>query len=144
MANLNPAAIDANGVYQPNTPIYGTPNCDFECDIFSFDRNIKTPYMENYNLNIQHQISSKVALQVGYVGSQGHRLFRFFDINQPRQATMTAMETLGQLPAQPVASIAFWISPLPATLVFRPARSTFFRKTPPVIPTTTRSRPACA
>src|SRR5271170_1097086 len=29
-------------------PIYGTPSCgSVECDIFGFDRNIKTPYMEN-------------------------------------------------------------------------------------------------
>ncbi|MGA7908233.1 MAG: hypothetical protein WCA16_12570, partial [Candidatus Sulfotelmatobacter sp.] len=90
MANVNPAAIDGNGLYIPNTPFYGVPNCGVECDIFSFDRNIKTPYMENYNLNIQHQFSSKVSMQIGYVGSQGHRLFRFFDINQPSQATITA------------------------------------------------------
>ena len=60
------------------------PTCvSFECDVFVFDRNIKTPYMENYNLNIQQQMGSKAVLQVGYVGSQGHRLWRFFDINQP-------------------------------------------------------------
>lgn len=98
MANANPAAFDVNGVYIKDAPIYGTPGCGVECDIFSFDRNIKTPYMENYNINIQHQFSSKIALQVGYVGSQGHRLFRFLDINQPSQATITACD-LGQLPA---------------------------------------------
>jgi hypothetical protein len=92
MANINPNAVDANGVYIPNTPLYGTPGCTVECDIFSFDRNIKTPYMENYNVNIQHQFSSKVSLQVGYVGSQGHRLFRFFDLNQPSNATVTACD----------------------------------------------------
>src|SRR5207245_4226406 len=74
------------------TPLYGTSNCNFECDIFSFDRNIKTPYIENYNLNLQQQLASKVVLQVGYVGSQGHRLFRFFDLNQPNQATITASD----------------------------------------------------
>ncbi len=92
MANLNPAAVNGAGVYQQGVPLYGTPGCNVECDIFSFDHNIKTPYMENYNLNIQQQISSKVALQIGYVGSQGHRLFRFFDINQPSQATITATD----------------------------------------------------
>jgi hypothetical protein len=93
MANLNPAAINGNGVYQQGVPLYGTPGCGVECDIFSFDRNIKTPYMENYNLNFQQQIGSKVALQIGYVGSQGHRLFRFFDLNQPSQATITAADS---------------------------------------------------
>ena len=92
MANINPAAIDASGAYIPDTPLYGTPGCTVECDIFSFDRNIKTPYMENYNLNFQQQLSSKVVLQVGYVGSQGHRLFRFFDLNQPSQAAITAAD----------------------------------------------------
>ena len=98
MANVNPAAIDANGVYIPNIPIYGAPGCGVECDIFSFDRNIKTPYMENYNFNIQHQFSSTMSLQVGYVGSQGHRLFRFFDINQPSQQAIWAADCPGVAP----------------------------------------------
>jgi hypothetical protein len=84
------------GTFQPGIPIYDAPACGgpnfLECDIFAFDRNIKTPYMENYNLNIQQQITSKVSVQVGYVGSQGHRLFRFFDINQPTQAQITAAD----------------------------------------------------
>jgi Carboxypeptidase regulatory-like domain/TonB dependent receptor len=92
MARLNPSAVNSAGVYIPGTPLYGVPDCTFECDIFSFDRNIKTPYLENYNLNIQQQISNKVMLQVGYVGSQGHRLFRFLDISQPSQATITAAD----------------------------------------------------
>ncbi len=92
MANANPAAFTPGGVYIPGTPIYGTPGCTVECDTFSFDRNIRTPYIENYNLNLQQQITNKISLQVGYVGSQGHRLFRFFDLNQPSQATITAAD----------------------------------------------------
>jgi len=92
MANLNPAAVNGAGAYIPGQPLYGTPNCNFECDIFSFDRNIKTPYIENYNVNLQQQFGAHAALQVGYVGSQGHRLFRFFDINQPNQATINAAD----------------------------------------------------
>ena len=74
-------------------PIYTNTGCSPECDIFAVDRHIKTPYMENYNLNFQQQISDKVVLQLGYVGSQGHRLFRFYDINQPTQAAITAADT---------------------------------------------------
>ena len=74
-------------------PVYGTVRLQFaECDIFAVDPHIKTPYMENYNLNIQQQLTSKTTLQVGYVGSQGHRLFRFYDINQPNQAAITAAD----------------------------------------------------
>ncbi len=74
-------------------PVYGSPSCaSVECDVFGFDRNIKIPYMENYNLNIEQQISKNIVLQLGYVGSQGHRLFRFVDLNQPTQAAITASD----------------------------------------------------
>ena len=74
-------------------PVYTPSDCQSqECDIFAVDRHIKTPYMENYNLNIQQQITNKTVLQLGYVGSQGHRLFRFYDINQPTQAAITASD----------------------------------------------------
>jgi hypothetical protein len=69
-----------------------TTTCNLECDTFGFDRNIKTPYMENYNLNIQQQIMNKVAIQGGYVGSHGHRLWRFFDLSQPSNATVDAYD----------------------------------------------------
>jgi hypothetical protein len=74
-------------------PVYAaTTTCGYECDAFGFDRNIKSPYMENYNLNIQQQISSKAVIQIGYVGSQGHRLWRFFDISQPSEAQINAAD----------------------------------------------------
>jgi hypothetical protein len=87
------SAAAITGPLAPGVPVFGNETaCNFECDAFAFDRNIKTPYMENYNLNIQRQINKNVALEVGYVGSQGHRLWRFFDLNQPSQATITASD----------------------------------------------------
>lgn len=77
-------------------PVYdtgGLAGCQLkECDSFTVDRHIRTPYMENYNVNLQHQFGRAVAVQIGYVGSQGHRLFRFRDLNQPGQATITAAD----------------------------------------------------
>ena len=97
--NLNIVPSTINGTLSPGVPIYNAPSClSFECDVFAFARNIKTPYMENYNLNFQQQLSSKAVLQLGYVGSQGHRLWRFFDLNQPSVATINACD-LGLLPA---------------------------------------------
>jgi hypothetical protein len=94
--NIGPFPIipaGVTGTIASGVPVYGTPSCSsVECDVFAFDRNIKTPYMENYNLNIEQQVSRKVMVQVGYVGSQGHRLFRFVDLNQPDQATITATD----------------------------------------------------
>ena len=42
-----------------------------------------TPYVQNWNLNIEQQLSQSVALQVGYVGSKGTSLARLLDANQP-------------------------------------------------------------
>lgn len=81
------------GPIAAGSPLFAASSgCSFECDVFSFDRNIKMPYMENYNLNLQQQLSSKTVLQIGYVGSQGHRLWRFFDLSQPSQAQITASD----------------------------------------------------
>jgi hypothetical protein len=92
--NFGPDPINAASAtgaqIQPNVPVYGQVGCSPECDIFAVDPRMKTPYMENYNINIQRQLTNKTTLQVGYVGSQGHRLFRFYDINQPTQAAITA------------------------------------------------------
>jgi len=51
-------------------------------NLFATDQHLPTPYMLNYNLNLQQQIGSGVVFQIGYVGSEGHHLFRFRDINQ--------------------------------------------------------------
>jgi hypothetical protein len=81
------------GVIQSGVPVFDASGCgNLECDAFVVDRHIRTPYMENYNLNLQQQFGSKVALLIGYVGSQGHHLFRFVDLNQPSQAAITASD----------------------------------------------------
>jgi hypothetical protein len=94
--NYGPAPINAASAtgdpILPGVPVYGEVGCSPECDIFAVDPRMKTPYMENYNINIQQQLTNKTTLQIGYVGSQGHRLFRFYDINQPNQAAITAAD----------------------------------------------------
>ncbi|HEX6503362.1 MAG TPA: TonB-dependent receptor [Terriglobales bacterium] len=95
--NVGPAPILSTGAnggpIAAGSPLFAASSgCSFECDVFSFDRNIKMPYMENYNLNLQQQLSSKTVIQIGYVGSQGHRLWRFFDLSQPSQAQITASD----------------------------------------------------
>jgi hypothetical protein len=60
-------------------------------DFFGTNKNIRTPYTQNFNLNLQQQFG-KAFVQVGYVGARGTKLFRFRDINQPSQATITAAD----------------------------------------------------
>jgi len=51
-------------------------------NLFAVDQHLRTPRMLNYNFNIQQQAGKSIVFQVGYVGSEGHHLFRFRDINQ--------------------------------------------------------------
>ena len=71
-------------------PVYGfaTPMGD----AFGVDPHIRTPYMQNFNLNFQQELTRKTVFQIGYVGSNGHKLFRFRDINQPTQAQIDAAD----------------------------------------------------
>ena len=46
-----------------------------------FQPHLRTQYSTQYNLNIQRELSKDVVLQVGYVGSQGHRLLASHDVN---------------------------------------------------------------
>ena len=52
-----------------------------------FDRNLKTPLAQQYNLGVQYQFSNDLLLEVGYVGSRGQNLFRQVAINQARLAS---------------------------------------------------------
>jgi hypothetical protein len=50
--------------------------------IFTVDQKLTTPRYYSYTLNIESQLAKNIALQVGYVGSQGRHLFHFRDLNQ--------------------------------------------------------------
>jgi Carboxypeptidase regulatory-like domain/TonB-dependent Receptor Plug Domain len=95
-AGVGPAAISSeltSGNNLGGGPLYSAPVP--LGDFFGADPNIRTPYIQNFNLNLQQQLASRVVLQVGYVGAIGTKLFRFRDINQPTQAQITAFD-LGQ------------------------------------------------
>ena len=79
-----------SGPFAPGVPVYGfAPPMG---DAFGVDQHLRTPYMQNFNLNLQQEINRKMVVQIGYVGSNGHKLLRFRDINQPTQAQVTAAD----------------------------------------------------
>jgi hypothetical protein len=80
------------GTIVSGVPVFNPPGTTATGNIFAVNPNIRTPYMENYNLNIQQQLTSKMVLLVSYIGSEGHHLFNFYDINQPSQAAITASD----------------------------------------------------
>jgi hypothetical protein len=89
---LNPisSAGLAGGALDPTLPVYCCSST--MSDRFGVDQHMRTPYMENYNVNIQQELTRHMVLQVGYVGAQGHKLYRFRDLNQPSQATINAAD----------------------------------------------------
>jgi hypothetical protein len=66
----------------PNNPIFS--GFSAPQSIFITDRNLRTPYVGNWNLNIQQQLSGTAAFEIGYVGSKGTKLSRLYDANQAR------------------------------------------------------------
>jgi len=49
---------------------------------FSIDQNFRNGYAENINTNVEYQINHSTLLEVGYVGSESHRLPVTLEINQ--------------------------------------------------------------
>jgi hypothetical protein len=73
----------------PDAPIFVR---DVTSDVSTVPKNMRTPYIYNFNLNLQQQLAHDTVLQVGYVGSIGRKLLRLRDLNQPTQAQITAAD----------------------------------------------------
>jgi hypothetical protein len=92
---ISPAVIPS---WDSTTPLYGnvsgtTINCDpvtrplgglgsGPCPIMSVVRNLTTPYIWTWNLNLQHAFTPNVSVEVAYVGNHGTNLTGIRDINQ--------------------------------------------------------------
>jgi hypothetical protein len=74
---------------RPNAPfhdIWGSQTAAFKCsnwsgpclvaNIFSTPHNSRSPYVLQYLFNVQRQLGQNISLEVGYQGSQGHKLKR--------------------------------------------------------------------
>jgi hypothetical protein len=84
-------------------PLYGdvsgtTINCDpvtrqlgglgsGACPIMSVVRNLTTPYVWNWSLNVQHAFAPNLSLEVAYVGNRGTNLTGIRDANQETPGT---------------------------------------------------------
>ena len=53
----------------------------------TFDRRLRTAYFHQYNASLQYALSQDLLLEVAYVGTRGHNLFRNVRINQARLAS---------------------------------------------------------
>ena len=61
-----------------------------------FPTKLRTQYSAQYNLTIKRELPGNILLQVGYVGSQGHRLLAIHDQNAANAQTCLDLATLNQ------------------------------------------------
>ena len=52
------------------------------CSAMAVDPNLRTPYITNYNLGVQHAFNNNLSLDLSYVGNHGGNLIGIRDINQ--------------------------------------------------------------
>jgi hypothetical protein len=55
-------------------------------NLFSVNKNFRTPYFYSYNLQVEKSVGNKAVLQVGYVGNTARKLNIVSNINQPTDA----------------------------------------------------------
>jgi hypothetical protein len=119
--NLNPSAIispGANGTitsflqtagdpeainWTPEGPIFpvndaslNTCSSDSPCTFFGVDQKLKTPYVMNWNVNLQHEILPGTLLQIAYVANRGRQLYSTTDPNQVDTNIDDGYEQLGR------------------------------------------------
>jgi len=93
----NPVANAPVQILKPNRAIPLAPNLpifinDATSDVSTVPKNMRTPYVYNFNLNVQHQIVRDTVLEIGYAGSMGRKLLRVLDLNQPTQDQITTAD----------------------------------------------------
>jgi hypothetical protein len=103
---LNTPFVNQGGFSAPNpfggiiTPTKGQPtDLSFFRPILlygEFQPHLRAQYTSQYNLTVQRQLSNSLMLQVGYVGSEGHRLLASHDINPSNPQTCLDMYNISQ------------------------------------------------
>jgi len=69
---------------------------DAQCSVFAVDQHLRTPYVMNWNLNIQQALSKSTLLQIAYVANHGVSLYSVTDINQVNPNFDDESETIGR------------------------------------------------
>jgi hypothetical protein len=87
--NPNSAGTDirvSDGIPLPQPPTVPelSPKNTRATNLFLFNPNFRTPYVQHYNLSIQREIFRNTVIEAGYVGTHGVRLFMNLNLNQPR------------------------------------------------------------
>ena len=66
----------------PNSPVMSVATSG-PYSVFVTPQNFRSPYTQNWNLNVQQKVGGNASAELGYVGSKGTRLVRLTDWNEP-------------------------------------------------------------
>lgn len=92
----------ANVPYGVNPPVGNSPITQTQGIAFQTDA---TPYVMQYNLNIQREMGWNTVAQIGYVGSLGRNLFMMGDLNPPVNTGTIQNPILGTAGANPCPAV---------------------------------------
>jgi hypothetical protein len=108
---FNTPFVGQSGTQSPNpfggfiTPKRGQP---VDLSVFrpillfgEFEPHLRSQYSAQYNLTVQQELARDLMFQLGYVGSQGHRLLAGHDINPSNPQTCLDMFNISQYYADP-------------------------------------------
>jgi hypothetical protein len=78
--------VDLRGISLPlkpsNQPFAVVPLTDRNQSVFAFQNDLRTPYVQNWNLSIQRELPGRFVLDLRYVGSKGTKLLRTVNVNE--------------------------------------------------------------
>ena len=78
--------LDLTNIHLPlqpvGRPLEVVPLTDRSQAAWAFDNNLRTPYVQNWNLSIQRDLAADFTLDVRYVGSKGTKLIRSVNVNE--------------------------------------------------------------
>jgi hypothetical protein len=109
-----PFVYQAGGTQAPN-PFNGiltpTPGQPVDESLFrpmllygDFQPHLRTQYTAQYNLTIQRELARDMMFQIGYVGSQGHRLLATHDLNYSNPQTCLDIQSIANVTPADVTS----------------------------------------
>jgi hypothetical protein len=87
-----PVTRGADGTLNPTDPTTGQPFTGNVAETFEFravDRNLRTPYIQQWNLGFQYELTNYLLIEARYVGTRGTKLLQAvlfaqgYDLNDP-------------------------------------------------------------
>jgi hypothetical protein len=64
------------------SPLALVPLTDRTQTVRAYDTNLRTPYVQNFNVSVSRSLPKDMVIEARYVGNKGTRLIRGFDINE--------------------------------------------------------------